>query len=41
MNNIKKAKTVIKVLKTKPGQIAAKAAIKTLVKKYVKAMKKK
>ena len=41
MTNLKKAQTLMKVLKTKPGQIAAKVALKTLVKKYVKAVKKK
>ena len=39
MKKTTKAKILIEALKTKPGQMVAKAAIKSLIKKKIKKLK--
>jgi hypothetical protein len=41
MNTKSKLKILISALKTKPGKMVARAAVKSVVKKYVKEIKKK
>jgi len=41
MKTKSRVKIILTALKTKPGKIAAKAAVKSMVKKYVKELKKK